>query len=143
MTEEQNPGTGQKPVVTETARNIDRRSILIIDKDPVSLFLTKEILEYDNHTVFMAKDFTAGMEIYMIHCRTISMVLCEANTLTEESANIIAELKEINPALLIVVAVSEVELKKLGNLVHRNSVSLLMKPYDGKMLKHFVRGHHV
>lgn len=118
-----------------------QRTILVIDRNAMSLELTKEILQFNDYSIRTACSSAEAAVIVSNAAGSIRLVLCDAGTLLIDPVNIVEHLRTSFPGLTIIVAASMVEMKKVGGLIEQFSVEVLVKPYSGRMLLDFVKSY--
>jgi DNA-binding NtrC family response regulator len=114
-------------------------TILVIDEDQTSLFLTKELLQFDRHTVHVAPSCDDGINILKAHSDHIQVVICDASVLRTKGVHIVCEIREKKPDITVILTASALDLRSLGSALEQCKVEILLKPYSGKMLMEFVR----
>jgi DNA-binding NtrC family response regulator len=118
-------------------------TILVIDEDQTSLYLTKELLQFDRHIVHMASSVDDAMTLFSTHSDHIQVVICDASALRTKGVHTVCEIREKKPGITVILTASALDLRSLGSAVEQCTVEILLKPYSGKMLMEFVRAARV
>lgn len=118
-------------------------TILVIDEDQTSLFLTKELLQFDRHTVHVAHSCDDGINLFYAHSDRIQVVICDASALRTNGIHIVCKIREKKPEMTVILTASALDLRSLGSALEKCKVEILLKPYSGKMLMEFVRAAKV
>lgn len=115
-------------------------TILILDEDPTSLFLTKELLQFDRHTVYAVSTAPGGIAEFDKHSGQIQIVFCDAAVVRVSGMHLFDEMRKKNNEVMIVVMASPSDIMKIGTMLERYNVNILLKPYSGRMLLEYVNG---
>lgn len=117
----------------------NKHTILVIDNAKTSLYLTKEMLQFDRHTVFTAHTCNDGIVLFKEHIDRIQLAVCDAAVICSNGVHLIDELRKNKPDITVIVTASALDLKKLGTSIEHCKIEILLKPYSGRMLMEFVR----
>jgi DNA-binding NtrC family response regulator len=121
-------------------RSKELHNILIIGKDPTSLFLTNELLQFDRHTIYAMSTAPAAITEFGKHNGQIQIVFCDAAVVRAGGLHLFDELRKKNNEVMIVVMASPSNLLKIGTMVEQYNINILLKPYRGRMLLQYVDG---
>lgn len=133
------PGLPYQPPQSSTSPSGSKKhTILVVEKDAVSRYLSKELLQFNGHWIHTAESCQKALEVYAHHRETISLLLFDAVCVMEEPELFVETMRQKNPSVIIVMTATAQEIKKIGMLVEEFAVQMLMKPYNGRKLLSFI-----
>ncbi|MBI3260349.1 MAG: response regulator, partial [Ignavibacteriae bacterium] len=109
--------------------------ILIVDDEESIREITKVTLEANGYSVITAIDGTEAITAFATHGTEIALVITDMMMPYMDGTATIRALQKMNPNVKV-IAVSG--LKQDGEIMHRDSVTFLNKPYTSEKLIHLI-----
>lgn len=117
------------PVVPRVSAANAQRQILVIDDDASIQLLLRRTLERAGFDVMVAGSKQEGLAWISGREMSVDLVLCDVNGREPYGASFIAQLREANAAVPIIVMSGYSEAHVMGNLFGIRRVSFLAKPF--------------
>ncbi len=109
-------------------------TVLVIEDDADVRNVIRAILTAYGHRVLVAADGAAGLDLYREHATQIRAVLTDLIMPGLQVTEVIAALRELNPAVRILAVSAMTDMKSLGITLEPGRLELLIKPMRGSEL---------
>ncbi len=102
--------------------------ILLVDDDPKLLYLTYEILEYENYQVTTATNGEAA--INMLCENDCDLVITDLNLGQTSGISVLKKAKELNPGTKVIIMTGNADVAFAIEALRLNADDYLLKPFD-------------
>jgi CheY-like chemotaxis protein len=108
--------------------------LLIIDDEEAVRSVAAEMLDLCGYRVIAAENGPQGIDIYLRRQQEIHLILLDINMPFLSGAETMVRLKEINPAVKVVVTSGFIRDEKADVLMHLGAVGFVQKPFTLSLL---------
>ncbi len=126
------------PVTEETASQGKQQTILVIDDEPAVREVASEILTEHGHTVVLAADGRAGVELFRLRHQQIDLVLLDMKMPGMDGRQTYQALSEIRRDVKVIFASGYSEVELSSQLADSTTLAFLHKPYTIEALMNMV-----
>lgn len=135
-----------QPLARETAvspRNAAPGSVLLIDAEAGVLETARDTLSLEGLTVLTAANGREGIALYQQHQSMISLVLLDLAVSGLSTAEIIQQLRQLNPAVRILLSSTYTQTEAAHQLHETGIIGFIQKPYNAHTFREVVRQYLV
>jgi two-component system, cell cycle sensor histidine kinase and response regulator CckA len=126
-------------VPVETHSNNVRETVLIVDDDPLTSQIGRDILERQGYRVMMAQNGREAIEIYADYQDQINLVLLDVIMPDLNGDQVFPKLKKRNPNILVLVASGYNVNRQITSMLNNGCVGFVQKPFQSQTLSAKVR----
>jgi PAS domain S-box-containing protein len=126
-------------VPIEKHSNNGKETILIVDDDPLTSQVGRDILERQGYRVMMAENGTEAIEIYSGYQDQINLVLLDVIMPDLNGDQVFPELKKCNPNIVVIVASGYNVNRQITTMLSNGCVDFIQKPFQSQTLLNKVR----
>jgi PAS domain S-box-containing protein len=126
-------------VPIETHSNNGCETILIVDDDPLTSQVGRDILERQGYRVMMAENGREAIEIYSDYQDQINLVLLDVIMPDLNGDQVFLELKKCNPNIVVIVASGYNVNRQISTMLNSGCVDFIQKPFQSQTLSAKVR----
>jgi len=110
------------------------KTILIIDDEEDFAQITALTLELEGYSVITALNGTEGVNIFLLHKESISIVLCDLNLPKMSGKNVIQTILAAKPDVKIIIMSGTIDESQYPEFINHPSCVFLQKPFSIKTL---------
>lgn len=126
-------------VPVETHSNNGSETVLIVDDDPLTSQIGRDILERQGYRVMMAENGREAIEIYSDYHDQINLVLLDVIMPDLNGDQVFPELKKRNPNIVVIVASGYNVNRQITTMLNNGCVDFVQKPFQSQTLSNKVR----
>lgn len=126
-------------VPVETHSNNGSETILIVDDDPLTSQIGRDILERQGYRVMMAENGREAIEIYSGYQDQINLVLLDVIMPDLNGDQVFPELKKCNPNIVVIAASGYNVNRQITTMLNNGCVDFIQKPFQAQTLSAKVR----
>lgn len=123
----------------ERYANNGSETVLIVDDDPLTCQVGRDILERQGYRVMMAENGREAIEIYSDYQDQINLVLLDVIMPDLNGDQVFPELKKRNPNIVVIVASGYNVNRQITAMLNRGCVDFIQKPFQSQTLSNKVR----
>lgn len=105
-----------------------KNTILIVEDNPDLLYLTYEILEYENYLVTTATNGKAAIKA--LSENNFDLVITDLNMGQVNGISVLKKAKELNPGTTVIIMTSSVDVAFAIEALRLNADDYLLKPFN-------------